>query len=1574
MSSGPLNWPALIEEALRRRKAEGLSQRSLAALAGVSVPTINAFERGELNLRFERVVAILKALGLFSGPAEPDSLEAFIRIAHKSWEGRTKPLLPENPAPFLKGRVEFAYAIEGDALDKPSSKQLLKILSGLPTPQRFAPFPVSENEAAVTAEGDSVMWPGSVEASWQVAREGQAWRIDRLLEDGPGNLQPGTIFDVTLPILQSAEVLRHATALTRALGGDEQSSIRLAICYTGLEGRKLLSWANPLLSIKAGGVALSSEIKLADTANVDEIEQNLPSVLTRLLAPLYERFGGYQLTRDFVVTQIGENVRREGVSIGPFAVSKDMIARLDDRALRDLLAKLLEAEAATLGVPARAIDVGGKQSAPDGGVDASVRWKKGAKPCGWLPRRTIYFQCKAQPMPPSEITKEMRPSNKTRSIFGELASNEGAYIIFSTDDAGTKATDARIEAMRTALADTEGREHIYLDFLGADRIARWVNGYVGVALWVLEQIDRPLRGWRRLSTWSSVDGEDQPYLIDDVARAAVEGVEEEVRTAITSMRVVLDTPGGCIRLVGISGMGKTRLAEALFDHRVVAGRPLRPALALYADAGHDVATSPALAGEQLVLSGVKAILIIDNCTAKTHRQLAELIRREGSRVSLLTIDYDAGDDQPEGTMVVKLEANSEQLIGDLLRQRCPKLTQTARDRLVEFSGGNARIALAIGRRSVESDDLAQLNDEELLDRLFQTGRGQEDKDTRRAANAAALVGAFYVEDGDGQSPEYPVLAEHAEMSAESFYRHISTLLDWGVVQQRGPQRAVMPPALADRLATVEMRRADPNALVSRFTNASPRLFASFAKRIGRLHAEPKAVRLAERLMVKGTKLGELATLDSGGRDAFSQLAPASPEAALAALERAVEQPTFCRVESSRKDCAEVLAHIAYDDTLFARAMEGMLPLVLAELEDETGQSVLDIFRERFWPALARTMATGVTRLAVIDRMMTSHDERMRALSVKTLDHMLDHWHISSSFMPEWGTRMRSSEWRPAGKHYRPWFEGVYSRLKELAHGGGSEAVQARNVVSHHLREHLQSGIGDIALAGMRAVRPQGYWDEGWRAATDAMHFTQTVIDPPWRPDLAALEKELRPQNIEQCFEAFVLGEPWRHWHPSGREQASARDVAMLAKAVGVRLIRETNDIVTYLNRAVLAEGQNSTMAFGEGLAATSNDLDHIWSISSAAYTEADEKKRDVGLLIGIMKGADRRDQQWVNVKLDAIGADPLLAPYLVYFHSGRTLGTTDVERLLTALEAGNITPQRLGALMMGGATNAIPAIDLVRLLRRMLASSDGILPALETLHMRLFGDRIHGRLFADALIDLARDLLTDPRVYGIDANRADHELSSLASVVLDRDDGGEIAVATCRAMRHASKSKPYWSARDFDELAALLLDRYPRVVLDEIVLREKDESGSDLAEVFFGSAVTNDINGDGPRQQFDSDLFLAWASEDPQRRAERLVELVPYCEPMGENKAFVWTEIARRLIEAAPDPVPVLERLKDRFFSGVSSGSFSLRFVRRKPLVEGLLDHFDRRVRDWAVRALAILDDNIVRWDERDRDDRSRFE
>ena len=59
-----LNWQNIVNEAIKRRKEQNLTQESLAVLAGVSKPTLNAFEQGKINIKLESAIKILKSLGL----------------------------------------------------------------------------------------------------------------------------------------------------------------------------------------------------------------------------------------------------------------------------------------------------------------------------------------------------------------------------------------------------------------------------------------------------------------------------------------------------------------------------------------------------------------------------------------------------------------------------------------------------------------------------------------------------------------------------------------------------------------------------------------------------------------------------------------------------------------------------------------------------------------------------------------------------------------------------------------------------------------------------------------------------------------------------------------------------------------------------------------------------------------------------------------------------------------------------------------------------------------------------------------------------------------------------------------------------------------------------------------------------------------------------------------------------------------------------------------------------------------------------------------------------------------------
>lgn len=1263
--------------------------------------------------------------------------------------------------------------------------------------------------------------------------------------------------------------------------------------------------------------------------------------------------------------------------MGPFDISKEMVATVSDTLLRELLDRLLVAEAKQRGIPLSAIEIGGNQIAADGGVDGSIIWTSPPPAGDWLTRNTIYFQCKAESMPPAKIGGEMRPKGKPRSIFKELADAAGAYVIVATDDTTKSARDLRISAIREALADVPGQERIAVDFYGAERIARWTNTHPGVAIWLLGELGRPVSGWQPHGNWSAPNSSDQPYIVDDTSRATIDGSEVAVGEALSAMRNTLAKPGGVVRLIGISGMGKTRLAEALFDQRIDPKGSLAPARAIYGDAGVELAISPILLGEQIAMAGIDAVIVVDNCALPRHNQLAQLVGHKLSRASLLTIDYDIGGEKVAGQLVA-LGGNSEGVLNSVLAQRFAHLSEPERNHLAHFSGGNARIALKIAETAGPGVDLSKLNDSEFIDRLFQAGRQERDPTARVCAETASLVFAFYVEPGDGNEIEHTVLAGIAGVDPDLFYRTIAMFLEWGVTQQRGPQRAVMPPPLANMLAAPLIRRSNPASLLTRFAAGPQRLLASFARRLGQLHDEPAAVRLAEAMFAIGGVLGKPDALEKNLQRAFVSAAPAAPDAALNAIERSlasVDRDALIEPKHLwRNEVTHLLVMIAHDAALFGRAVRSLLAFVLAD-DPKVRDTVRSALLERFWPILSFTMAPLKVRLASVDAMTSDGDPAVRAIGVEALDHMLTSGHFSSSLNLEFGSRQVLTEWRPRGDNYHAWFDEAYSRIITIANSSGSEATRAREIIAANFREHLNADLSEPAINAVQAVSGGGFWGEGWRAVNDALHFASRrpedgePVDSALMLKLERLERQLRPKTFEQLFDTFVLGEPWRHWHPRGREKHSIRNVGLLARAIGRSLARSGRDPVPYLERAASSEGQNSVWQFVAGLARHSLHPDALWDQSKTLFMSAPDTAH-FGLLGGILEGREYKDPKWVRARLDEIADDPSLARHLVRLHSAVKLDEDAVARFTRAIEQKHITPDSFALLMGGRVTEPIPGQVLASFLDRLYQQPGGVLPALQVLHMRLFGDRTDQRPVEPALITLGRRFLSDSRSYGDEVERQDHGIREIAATVLVGEDSEDAARAVCAALRTGvgDRRRHY---RDFRQLCTLLMERFPEIVLDEVIGREADD---DFAEQFFDGQAVDDEDRAGTGDTDAQQQILRWVGKDSPKRAPLIARYIPYFIKDAATETLRWSPIALALVEVAPEPATVLETFERRFFSGVGWGPFSLRFVRRRSMVAAFAEHRDAKVREWARNASERIEESIRRWDDTDRDGDSRFE
>jgi hypothetical protein len=577
-------------------------------------------------------------------------------------------------------------------------------------------------------------------------------------------------------------------------------------------------------------------------------------------------------------------------------ITPDHIAELADDDLRTLIGRLCEAELSRHNLPVSAVTWGGDHRAPDGGLDVRVVLPAGSALTDFVPRPNTGFQLKREDMPRSAILAEMRPSNLLRPIISQLADAAGAYVIISSQGSTSdSALRNRRAAMAEAVASLPNAANLVLEFYDRTRIASWVRQHPGLIPWVREKIRRPLRGWHSYGPWAyQPEGTSAEFLLDDTPR--VQTGQKDDRDGLSTLggiariRDVLREPGKVVRLIGLSGVGKTRLVQALFDARI-GERPLDPPLALYTNMSDDPDPQPIGMVSDLLAGGTRAIVVVDNCAPDLHRRLTEVCRREGSTVSIITVEYDIREDEPEGTEVFELLPSSEGLVERLIKRRFPDLSVIDARTAAEFSGGNARIAIALAATVGRQETLSGLADRDLFQRLFRQ-RHEHDAGLLQAAQACALVYSFEGETITGEDSELPRLAALIGVEAAALFGSVSELLRRDLAQRRGVWRAVLPHAIANRLAATALQDIPFSTIEARLINGAPeRLLKSFSRRLGYLETSPEALRIAKNWLTAGGLLSDVGNLNELGRSIFKNIAPVAPDETLAAIERAFAHPS-----------------------------------------------------------------------------------------------------------------------------------------------------------------------------------------------------------------------------------------------------------------------------------------------------------------------------------------------------------------------------------------------------------------------------------------------------------------------------------------------------------------------------------------------------------------------------------------------------------------------------------------------------------------------------------------------------------
>lgn len=1258
-----------------------------------------------------------------------------------------------------------------------------------------------------------------------------------------------------------------------------------------------------------------------------------------------------------------------------FEILESHIGDLSDADLRTLVARLALAELRRQQCPLSAVTAGGNQDAPDGGLDVRVDLQMILTQPDFVPRNQTGFQVKKPDLSAAAIGKEMRPKGKLRPVIADLAAAGGAYIIVSaTGSLADGALQARKGAMRAAVADHADGAKLQVDFYDRQRLASWINEYPGVAAWTRDRIGKPLSGWSSIGDWTDTGVAEETRYFAGAAACLVDERSKERETlsvadGIARLRDLLRQPRQCLRLIGLSGLGKTRLVQALFESEI-GEAPLDPGIAVYTDYSEETDPTARDMARALVAENRRAVLIVDNCNPATHAELARICSASGSSVSLITVEYDVRDDEPERTEVFRLEPMAPELVAQWLHHVFPDISRVDRERIGEFSAGNFRVARALAETLGKGETLGQLKNRDLFVRIFEQRQGP-DQQLLQAAEDLALVYSYDGEDSSAAG-ELAAIGSIRGLSASQLYAATSALRDRGVVQSRGRWRAILPHAIANPLAAYALKRIPPADFDRFCSELTPRMLKSLSRRLGYLHDSAEAQAAVARWLQPTGPLGDLMALGQAGLDLLANIAPVAPEAILAKLEAEIDGTNGAEIlapgMAQRGQWVGLIKALAYEPHMFETAAMLLARFVAAELEGQNYNSADNAFTELFHLHLSGTLASPVQRRDLVARLARSGDPALIRCAAAALDALLEASHFTSSSTFDFGARPRNWGWTPKinGDVWN-WYDEAIALAVEVA----PVMPQARATLGRNARDlwHFAACHKSLAAAAT-ALLKVAPWIEGWLNLRTAHKYDSAGMPDAVRKRLERLIERVRPKDLLNQARAVVLDRMSGGWDIVDGEPDDDGDAmrpwnkaAALAEDIGKALAGDPAIRRTFVAEVLVEQNAQRAYPFGLGLAEGAESLSAMWTELTEALRRIAAAERDATVLGGFLARAHERDPAFAGPTLDALMHDANLAPLLPYFQARVGIDGAGIDRLRRAIAEKAVTAFPFHAIANGVIGDAPPE-GLARLLADLATLEGGVERGIDILHMYFYRDRKEDRVFHPRLIDCGRSLLPKADFSKKEVLR-DHGMKIITRVCLSGAEGREAARAVCRAVR-AGLETVHISSRDLQQLLTGLFEVHADIALDEFLLCSPTRRSRSLFERSHALAE--------PLAVVPVEKLAAWADIDPVERYTLIASCLSLFVERHDEDAGTLSPLFLDLLGRASDKTAFLGDFWERLHPRGWSGSLADVLTRRRARIQPLDQHPEPAVRQWVTDMQPEFERWITSERARDRQREESFE
>jgi hypothetical protein len=1063
----------------------------------------------------------------------------------------------------------------------------------------------------------------------------------------------------------------------------------------------------------------------------------------------------------------------------------------------------------------------------------------------------------------------------------------------------------------------------------------------------------PNKGWYPYENWANPSqGIEDEYILSDKTVIFNEKNEENpLLEGLNELREKLSKDKSAIRLVGLSGVGKTRFVQAIFDGRIGDNVP-DASLVCYTDMSREPDPSPIVMAEQLVNIGERVILIVDNCPPDLHRELVKTVGKDESQISLLTVEYDVREDLPEETDVFKLEPNSQEVIEKIIKKRFEHISQIDARSIAEFSGGNARIAIALANTMQRGETLSGLRDEELFKRLFQQ-RNDSNEKLMQSAEVLSLVYSFNGQEIAEQS-ELAFLATLIDKTTNDLYRDVEELKKRELIQVRGDWKAVLPQAISNRLAKQALESLPHEYIVEKFINSeSERLIKSFAHRLSFLHDSKIAISIVQKWLEDDGWLGKTnCDFNNFEMDIFQYIAPVVPDKVLACIERAAENrgEGFLDPEKNNNsnDFVDLLRHIAYDSELFDRAVN--LICKFAVFEKRTGKynTIEELLKTLFWMSLSGTLTSPTQRENIINELLKSEDDIEQAIGFSLLEASLE-TSFTSHHSFDFGARSRDFGWHPkTNKELSQWYQTFINICIHIVLSDHKLSKRTRTLLADNFRGLWNSAISFELLEEMsKTLHDKEPWIEGWVAIKEAIEFDHDRYSPKIEEIAIRIEEYLRPNSLYERAQVHIL--PGQHYssdcyslYDDKKEIEKCQEsLNQEVFEIGKELAEDKKVFLSLLPKMVISDNYMlGTLV--KGLISQYEDKNELWSLFYSQYADTPMNQWQLKDIEGILSYLATNDFEFVNTLMDSLVDDKLFAeiyPRLQMIH----LDKNGIVRLHQAIDL-NIAPLwQYQNLAYGRRHEVLDDDDLYGLLKHIWTKENGLNVVTEILSMRFHAKTKEEH--SKELIDLGFSILLEYPYQEDDRQGSnDHKLEIIATTCFENNPDETVAASICKKI---SDSQGISFSTRFLATIKVLSKYFPKVFLtccleNNFIVSKGIRSLSSSYSLKEANSIYDEI---------EDKYILEWCEQDPEPRYQFVASVINPLDMIDEN--LIIKPLVYSILNKVDNKIDILNSL----ISSRESWSFTSQrietFDSKKVLFQELKDHDNVIIKQWAERELS---------------------